>query len=258
MDRAFSPYVLITIPISHYCEKARWALDRAGVPYRERPHLQIFHVLAARRAGGRSTVPVLVCGDRVWRDSADILELADTKAPAGRRLYPVEPTRAAETRSLEREFDARLGPEGRRWMYHQLRRSRDIATGYAGPGVPAFERAALRLAYPALIRTIERYLEITPEAAAASEREVREIFDDVAGRLADGRPYLMGEQFTAADLTFAALASPMLVPPQYSVPLPQPGELPRTMASTVRELRDHPAGTHALRMFGEERYAPAA
>jgi glutathione S-transferase len=24
---------LVTIPISHYCEKARWVLDRAGVPY---------------------------------------------------------------------------------------------------------------------------------------------------------------------------------------------------------------------------------
>ena len=25
--------MLITIPISHYCEKARWALDRAALPY---------------------------------------------------------------------------------------------------------------------------------------------------------------------------------------------------------------------------------
>ncbi|MCW3023116.1 MAG: Glutathione S-transferase family protein, partial [Conexibacter sp.] len=31
--------ILVTIPISHYCEKARWALDRAGVAYEERRHL---------------------------------------------------------------------------------------------------------------------------------------------------------------------------------------------------------------------------
>ena len=44
---------LVTIPISHYCEKARWALDRAGMPYREERHVQGIHRLAARRAGGR-------------------------------------------------------------------------------------------------------------------------------------------------------------------------------------------------------------
>ena len=253
-----SPYVLITIPISHYCEKARWALDRVGVAYRERPHLQIFHIVAARRAGGRSMVPVLVRGDRVWPDSADILELADGKAPPERRLYPDDPVLAAEARSLEREFDMRLGPQGRGWMYHQVRGRREIATGYAGTGVPSWERGALRVAYPAITRMIERCLEITPEAAAASEREVRKVFDEVAARLADGRPYLVGDGFTAADLTFAALASPVLVPPEYSVPLPQPAELPAAMAATVRELRQHPAGAHALAMFRKERYALAA
>jgi glutathione S-transferase len=34
---------LITIPISHYCEKARWALERAGLPYREERHVQGIH-----------------------------------------------------------------------------------------------------------------------------------------------------------------------------------------------------------------------
>src|SRR5438270_7830337 len=51
---------LITIPISHYCEKVRWALERAGMAYREERHVQGVHRLAARRAGGGITVPVLV------------------------------------------------------------------------------------------------------------------------------------------------------------------------------------------------------
>jgi len=42
---------LVTIPISHYCEKARWALERAGVPYREERHVQGVHILASRLAG---------------------------------------------------------------------------------------------------------------------------------------------------------------------------------------------------------------
>ena len=37
------------------------------------------------------------------------------------------------------------------------------------------------------------------------------------------------------------------------VPLPQPDDLPPTAATVVRELREHPAGAHALAMFRDER-----
>jgi len=245
--------VLITIPISHYCEKARWALDRAEIAYEERAHLQVIHWIPVSRAGGRKTAPVLVWGDRVFADSADIVEEASAKAPPDRGLFPDDPTEAAEVRALQSDFDARLGPEGRRWMYNALRGHRDIAVAYGCTGVPAWQRRALPFAYPLAARIIDRYLDVTPATAARSEAEVRAIFDSVAARLDDGRPYLCGERFTAADLTFASLAAPMLMPPEYGVPLPQPGELPAAMAATVRELRRHPAGAHALRMFREER-----
>ena len=123
--------VLITIPISHYCEKARWALDRAGVSYREHAHLQLIHWVAVRRAGGGRTAPVLVCGDRVLADSADIVDEADAQAPPDRRLYPDDPNAAEEVRTLERDFDANLGPDGRRWMYNGLRGRRDLGAGGA-------------------------------------------------------------------------------------------------------------------------------
>jgi glutathione S-transferase len=245
--------VLITIPISHYCEKARWALDRAGVRYREKAHLQVIHWVPVARAGGKKTAPVLVWGDRVFADSADILDAADAQCAPDRRLFPADPDTAAEVRALQHDFDARLGPEGRRWMYYGLRGRRDIALAYARTGVPGWQRRGMPLAYPLVARIIDRYLDVTPATAARSEAEVRAVFDRVAERLADRRPYLCGEQFSAADLTFAALAAAVLMPPEYGVPLPQPEELPAAMATTVRELRAHPAGAHALAMFREER-----
>ena len=109
--------VLITIPISHYCEKARWALDYTGVRYQERAHLQVVHWVAVARAGGRRTAPVLVCGDRVFADSSDILREANSRARSGWRLYLEDPAAVTEIQMLEEEFDTRLGPHGRRWMY---------------------------------------------------------------------------------------------------------------------------------------------
>ena len=245
--------VLITIPISHYCEKARWALDWAGIGYRERAHLQIFHWVAVRRAGGGKTAPVLVLGDRVLADSAEIVEEADALAPPDRRLFPDDPATATEVRALEDDFDTRLGPHGRRWMYYGLRGRRDLAIDYACTGVPDWQRRALPVVYPVAARAIDRVLDISPATAAESEAFVSAVFDQVAERLDDGRPYLCGERFTAADLTFAALAASVLMPPEYGVPLPQPEELPAAMATKVRELREHPAGAHALAMFRENR-----
>jgi len=245
--------VLITIPISHYCEKARWALDWAGIAYHERPHLQVIHWVPVKRAGGKKTAPVLVWGDRVFAESAEIIEEASARARPERALFPDDPAAAAEARELQRDFDERLGPEGRRWMYFNLRGRRDIAIAYACTGVPAWQRRGLPLAYPFVSRIIDRYLDITPASAEQSEATVHAVFDGVAGRLSDGRPYLCGERFSAADLTFASLAASVLMPPEYGVPLPQPEELPAPMAAKVRELRNHPAGKHAMRMFREKR-----
>lgn len=244
---------LITIPISHYCEKARWALDRAGIAYRERAHLQVLHWIPVARAGGRKTAPVLVWGNRVFADSAEIVDEASAHAPPNRALFPDDPAAAAEVRALQSDFDEVLGPEGRRWMYFCIRGRRDLAIAYACTGVPAWQRRGLPLAYPLVVRIIDRYLDITPASAEGSEAKVRAAFDSVAERLGDGRPYLCGERFSAADLTFASLAAPLLMPPEYGVPLPQPAELPAAMAAKVREFRAHPAGAFALRMFCEER-----
>ena len=81
---------LLTIPISHYCEKARWALERAGLDYSEERHVQGVHIVVARRAGGRETVPVLIADEGVFNESEDIVRYADRHLPEERRLFPAD------------------------------------------------------------------------------------------------------------------------------------------------------------------------
>ena len=242
---------LLTIPISHFCEKARWALDRAAIGYREEPHLQFVHIWHARRAGGGRTVPVLVTGDGVLGDSSEILAWADAHLPEDRRLYPADGGDAA--RRMEARFDAGLGPDGRLWMYHgTLPVVRELRP-WALAGVPASERRAFTAAGRLLEPAIRRYLGVDAAAAAAALTRVDAVFDEVAGLLADGRPFLLGERFTAADLTFGALSAAVLMPPGYGSPLPGPGDLPEAMAREVRRLREHPAGAFAARLYRDER-----
>jgi glutathione S-transferase len=247
--------VLITIPISHYCEKARWALDRAGVAYEERRHLPALHRLAVRRAGGGQTVPVLICDEvGVLRESADIIDYADARVgtPAA-RMIPDDAATAAEARALAADYDARLGPATRLWVYHRMMDRRDLATVPMTDGVPPWQRRAWRYGGRAIGAAVSHVLTINDDTAAAAERTFRAIYAGVDERLADGRPYLAGDAFTVADLTFAALSAPLIAPPQYGVRLPAIPDLPPAMAAVVREHRDTRAGRHALAMFATER-----
>ena len=52
------------------------------------------------------------------------------------------------------------------------------------------------------------------------------------------------------------MASPAIAPPEgYPVRMPQPEELADDVAATMEELRAHPAGQYALRLYREERSA---
>jgi glutathione S-transferase len=251
---------LITIPISHFCEKARWALDRANVDYVERPHLQFIHIAAARLAGGGRTVPVFVTdGGEVLPESAAILRWADTQTEAERRLYP-EGELGSEAAAFEAELDSGFGPDGRLWMYHQTLPVVHDMGPWALAGLPRWESRAFKLGGPMVEWSLRKYLGVDAASARVALERVDGVFDDVAARLADGRRFLLGDRFTAADLTFAALAAPMLVPENYGSPLPPPEALPEAMAGEVHRLRAHPAGVFADRLYAEERVrlVPAA
>jgi glutathione S-transferase len=234
---------LITIGISHFCEKARWALDRSGIAFVEERHLQFFHIIAARRAGGKRTVPVLVTADgRVLSESSEIVRWADPG------LYPSD-----ETAAFEAALDAEFGPDGRLWLYHGTLPVLREMTPWVLAGVPRHEKVAFRISGPAVNIGLKRYLGIDDAAAEQAHARVVRVFDDVAERISDGRRFLMGDTFTAADLTFAALAAPMLVPPRYGFDLPPVDVMPESLRREVMRLREHPAGVFADRLYAEER-----
>src|SRR3954449_2192817 len=242
---------LLTIPISHFCEKARWALDRAGLEYREERHAQGIHQVAARRAGGGRTVPVLVADDGVFPESEDIVRYADRHLPPERRLFPEGDE---DVVAVSRWLDAGLGPDGRRVMYAHMFRERKLMLDVNNQGVPRWEDRFLRVTFPVAAGYVKQALGVSDTTIAEDEPRVRAAFDAVAERLADGRPYLCGERFTAADLTFAALASPAICPPEYTICLPQPDDLPAAISEVIREYRAHPAGAYALDLFRKERW----
>ena len=248
--------ILVTIPISHFCEKARWALDRAGVDYTEKRHIQLVHWAAVKRAGGGRTAPVLRTAEGVYAESPAILAYADGHVPAERRLYPGDPAERAEVVALERRFDTGLGPVGRRWLYDQVFRDARRYAPWNLTGVPGWERRMFPFVLAPAKLVIRRHLGVNPASVREAVVRVDAELDAVAEQLSDGRRYLVGGRFSAADLTFAALAAPLVAPPVYGTPLPQPDDMHDEMRAAVLRWRAHPAGAFALRMFAEERPPP--
>jgi glutathione S-transferase len=222
--------------------------------YHEERHIQGVHRIVARRAGGGVTVPVLVTPGRVVAESEAIVRYADESLPEQERLFPDDARLARDVGETSRWLDEGLGPDGRRLMYANMLEHRRLMLEVNNQGVPAWERRMLTALWPAMIRLGKQALAIAPGGESQDEERVDRAFDAVAERLADGRPYLCGERFTAADLTFASLSAAVVVPQGYGVSLPQPEILPPAIAATVRRYRAHPAGRFALRLFREERH----
>lgn len=238
----------ITIPFSHYCEKARWALDVAGIAYVEEGHLPLLS-RRGTRAVGATTVPALVTPSRVLTDSSDILAFADRACA----LYPEAPEARRAVLALEDELDERFGPQSRCVAYFQLLEARAALDAVlASAPVPAWERRAMKLTRPLAVAMLKRGLGIDAARAARSEARVRETFAAIDARL-EGQPWLTGEVFGAADLTFASLAGPLLLPEGHPLGWPPRETLPPAFLDLVASLRATRAGAHVLRCYAEHR-----
>lgn len=239
---------LITIPMSHYCEKARWGLELAGTTYSEEAHLQVFHYWAVRGLNSKGMAPVLVDGSQAITHSTDILKYLDQLCPPDQKLYP--PEILAEVEALENFFDEGLGIESRRWVYfHWLKVPTKDVLRTAAQMTPSWQRVLAPYIFPVFRIYLSRHLKISEHNIVAGREIIEQAFNRVEQLLSDGRPFLCGSQFTAADLAFASMAAAILLPPEYGIRLPTLEEAPADARADVQKFRAHSAGQYALRLF---------
>jgi glutathione S-transferase len=248
---------LVTIPFSHYCEKARWALDRAAVEYVEEPHVPMFAWLPALRAGKKKTVPVLVTDEEVLTDSHDILAWVDRRVPDV-KLYPEDI--ASEVVRLESLFDKKVGPAARRLAYHALMKDLPALRDLFSMRAPKWERAATGALLPMMIRMMKRGLKIDDRGAARSAEQLAAASAEIEAQLEkSGGPWLFGDRFTAADLTLAALMTPLVVPPSFAdAHLCESMLTSEPARAMVARHRDTPAGQLVMRAYERERSTAAS
>ncbi len=229
--------VLHQLQLSHFNEKARWALDYKAVPHVRRSSLPGFHTATAMRLNRQQTMPILVIDGRTVGESADIIEALERRAPEP-PLHPEAPEDLRRALELERDLDDDFGPDVRRiFIFHMLSEApealRDVWTIPAGTAAKAVYDAGFGFTKFAA----GRRMRLNPEAVNRSKARVAETLDRIETMLGDG-DYLAGDRFSLADLTAASLLFPIVQPPEFQYTY---SAVPPGLESYRQELRSRPA-----------------
>lgn len=246
--------VLWHIKISNYNEKVRWALDYKGIPHRRRdppPGAHMLVALALTRSV--ATFPVLELDHRPIGDSTRIIAALEQRYPHP-PLYPSDPAQRRQALELEEFFDENLGHDLRRVVFAELLRHPEIMRSRAAGMTTPRQGRVLAAGLPAFAAMLRRRYSINAHATGQSLLKVRAALALIDERL-DGRDHLVGDHFSVADLTAAALLAPLLSPPQLPYRTPR-SAFPPPLAAIAEELRALPAGQWILRTYAS--YRPAS
>ncbi len=202
---------LITFGISHYGEKARWALDWHGVDYVETGWPPGWHAVLAKCHGARhTTVPILLDGKRVIQGSGAIIDWADRQAQDSSRLLT-----SPGALEIERRADDGVGINVRRLFYAGiLPEAAHVVKPALFANTSPLHRLIGNIMWPAMQRIMMIKYGITPGAAQESRAKLGVELDWLDSLLADGRQYLSGGRFSRADITVASLLAPIVRPEQ--------------------------------------------
>jgi glutathione S-transferase len=248
---------LITFPPSLDSALARFLLAYYGVAYEEQRHTIILSSFATLWHGQTFLFPLLYGGGYPKLDTVQaIIDYFDPRCPAGSNLRLAGNDAAQVAKDWDQLHEA-LGTAVTAYAYFHLLPLRSVMTGPLSEGTPAFDSWAVRVAYPLFAGFIRLGLRLSAEKAQQSLVQIRDIVKSVEGRLADGRPFLVGNRFSLSDMSFANCLAPLVLAPQYGGPLPTFDQEPPELQAVTREVQASPAGQFALRMYRDHMRPPA-
>ena len=183
---------LITMYLSPWSERVRWALAFKGLPYEKENYEPGVDEETMKKLTGQAMVPVLVTDGKVIPDSSAILEWLE-ETDRSRRCYP-DRRKTREVTLWEEVALNVLGPHGRDDDHRAPAPIDDPEAQKSGKyfaekyGYSAFEEEQSRLTVTRILTSLKETL--------------------------SGRQYLVGDTFTRADITTAAMLMLFKAAPQ--------------------------------------------
>lgn len=230
--------ILYVFNISHYCEKARWALDHFGIEHQVKHVMVGTHRRIARKLGAvRGSVPFLQAGDLVVAGSSAIIDWGE--AQRGAQAPSLSGDDPEQARAIEKRLDDVAGVHVRRFFYSDaLITDPGSVRPMFSNGLPLWQRMAVTMGWSRIVSVMIKGMDLGPAQGLESRAIVEREMDWLDGLLADGRPYLSGNRFSRADITAASLLSPLVAPRQH--PTYAAAVFPQAVAATMQEWAERP------------------
>jgi glutathione S-transferase len=238
---------LYQFPISHYCEKVRWALDFKGLPYQKVNYLPGLHARKNKKLAKFSSVPILKHKDAVIQGSTQIIDYLEAEFP-GKPLNFSDKQLNQAANEWERYADENIGPHVRRIMYHELLNHPSIVIPLFSHQGPWYSGLYFKLTYPKLTQVMRKLMNINDESVIESKEILQNSLSklnqylsitpsDITTDNQLSRNYLVGDQFSRADLSVSALLAPLFSPKEYG--LNWPDTFPPEIQSLIESYAPH-------------------
>jgi cytochrome P450 len=250
-------YVIVSARVSPMVELTRWLFERHRIPYEEKAHAPLLHVPFTLWRRGSVEVPVVVSAAQTWKGARETLHGLDSRLRSGERLFGDAPAERERNIALVDELLVRLLFQVRRLAYFHLLPLRRVVLPVVVDGIPAWERAAITIAFPLWRRLMGRALDFSDTAIADAPPKIEEAFAIVEAELAArGTPFLGGDAPNAIDIIFSALVAPLTLPAGYGSKLPALDALPPDLRRFVDSLRARRGGHLVLDTYAAARPVP--
>ncbi len=242
--------VLYVFLISHYCEKARWALDLFDIDHEVTLLSPMTHAKTAKLLGVDSTsLPILQTSAGVVQGSSEIVLWAKENS---QKLPNTKLTISDESIEIEKRLDGVLGVHVRRWFYSEsLIDCPETVRPVFAEGSGWASRLVLKLAWPKVVAIMTKKMDLGPKQEIQSRSIVIDELDWLDSLLEDGRPYLAGETLSNADIAAASLLAPMFAPDKH--PASDHIILPPRLMVTVQEWTSRRFAKHLAALYQDFR-----
>jgi glutathione S-transferase len=204
------------------------------------------YLLKAWWATRQGKLPILWLEGRAIADSTAIIAALEERFPEP-RLYPADRAERERALAIEDDLDETLGPALRAAIVTPLfRNDPEAALRLLTTGMPAKAYNTLKpilKVFPAYYRMRHRISEDNLENDRAT---VIAALDRIE-KQRQGRQYLVGDAFTVADLTAAALLGALIEPPEIQYPVKH--QRPPYHESYRAKVLEHPAAQWAKGIY---------
>ena len=223
--------ILYQFPISHFCEKARWALDYKKLSYKTKNLLPGPHVKQVMSIAKRSEVPVLKHENTIIQHSNNIIDYLDSAFP-DHMLTPVDEETRVKALEWEAFVDQEVGPNLRTFFYHTLLEHPKILIPIFTYKGPWYGKILMKFFFPTLRLKMIKFMRLNDKTAAQAKQNLKLAIDKINQHLSKHQ-FLAGDSFSRADLAAASLLAPLVQPERYGLPWPSP--LPAPLQTTIDE-----------------------